>query len=232
MAVILAGGQGTRLKPLSTDLPKALVKIGDRPIIEYLLLRMKKNGIKQINLAVNHKAEMIENVLGDGERFGLDIKYSRESIPLSTVAPLKLIDNLDENFIVANGDILSDINFEELFKYHCQSSAGVTVATYKRTHNVDFGVLTTDENNKVVKFIEKPTFDYQVSMGIYVFSRSILEMVPENQAFGFDDLMFKMLEQGMEINSYLFDGFWLDIGRVEDYLIAQRDIKKIESLIL
>ena len=149
MAVILAGGQGTRLLPLTTETPKPLVKLGDKTIIEYLLIQLSKSGFNEITLAVNHKADMIENVLGDGSRFGMTFKYSRESTPLSTIAPLTLIDNLEDNFIVVNSDILTDINFKKLYDYHIKSNAEITVATYQRDNKVDYGVFKINDDHQV-----------------------------------------------------------------------------------
>ncbi len=216
-AVILAGGKGTRLQPYTAEIPKPLVTVGDRPIIEILLARMKKCGIKRVHLAVNHLAHLVMAALGDGSRLGIEIVYSREETPLSTVGPLKLIENLPEHFIVANGDILTDIDFQTLFDYHIDGGAKLTVATQQRTTKIDYGVLETSTQGTVSGFREKPTYTFVVSMGIYVFSREVLKVVPEGQRFGFDDLMLALLKRREAINTFPFDGFWLDIGRPEDY---------------
>lgn len=216
-AVILAGGKGRRLHPYTTEIPKPLVPLGEKTIVEILLRRMQKSGVDRVVVALNHLANQIENVLQDGKQLGLDIRYSKEEQELSTVAPLKLIDSLDDIFIVANGDILTDIDFQKLYDHHVKSKSQVTVAVHKRLNKIDYGVLETDSNGLVTSFKEKPVFDFLVSCGLYVFSRSVLDFVPDNKPFGFDDLMFKLLEQQVPINTYPFDGFWLDIGRPEDY---------------
>jgi len=230
-AVILAGGKGSRLQPYTADTPKPLVKIGDKPIIEYLLHRLKENGVTEIHIAVNHKAEMIIDAIGDGSQFGLNIYYSKEEKSLSTVAPLKLIEKLDDNFIVANGDILTDLDFKALFDFHKANTTELTVAVHQRRNKIDYGVLTTDSGGFVTSFQEKPTHTYLVSMGIYIFSKSLLDIVPHDEKFGFDDLMYAMLKQGKAVNTYPFDGFWLDIGRAEDYMQAQDDIEDIRKLL-
>lgn len=228
-AVILAGGKGTRLKPYTAEIPKPLVSIGDKPIIEILLRQMKKYGVNDIHIAVNHLAHLIMAVLGDGNHLGLDIKYSLEDKPLSTVGPLKLIDNLDDNFIVANGDILTDLDFKKLYEHHLLGGTKLTVATHRRLNKIDYGVIKAASDGHVTAFEEKPVYDFTVSMGIYVFSKEILNMVPDNEVFGFDHLMYKLLEIHEPINTFPFDSYWLDIGRPEDYEQAKKDIATIQS---
>jgi NDP-sugar pyrophosphorylase family protein len=231
VAVILAGGKGTRLQPYTDNIPKPLVPIGDLPVIEILLKQLKKGGVKKAILAVNHLAGQIQAVLGDGSRLGIEIDYSHEDQPLSTVGPLKLIDDLPQNFIVANGDILSDIDVGKLYEHHLESDAKVTVAAYRRSEKIDYGVLDIAENGRVEGFREKPDYGFTVSMGIYVFSRSVLEYVPAGEKYGFDDLMLTLLENKEPINTYLYDGYWLDIGRPDDYKQANRDIDRIKGLL-
>ncbi len=230
-AIILAGGKGTRLRPYTTEIPKPLVSIDDMPIIEILLLRMKKFGVNKVTIAVNHLAHLIMAVLEDGQRLGLNITYSLEDKPLSTVGPIKLIKDLDNHFIVANGDILTDLNFQELFDYHLKNNALLTVATHQRYNKIDYGVIKKTEGNRITGFEEKPIFDFTVSMGIYVFSKKIMEYVPEDSIFGFDHLMFKLLEQNEKIISYPFNGYWMDIGRPDDYEQAKIDVQIIRSLL-
>lgn len=230
-AVILAGGKGARLQPYTAEIPKPLVTVGDMPIIEILLRRMKKCGLTKVHLAVNHLAHLIMAVLGDGSRLGMEILYSHEETPLSTVGPLKLIKNLPEHFIVANGDILTDLDFRVLFDAHVSSQAKLTVATNQRTSKIDYGVMELGSDGTLTGFHEKPEYSFTVSMGIYVFSRGILKLVPTEQKFGFDDLMYTFLERKERVNLFPFDGYWLDIGRPEDYQQANQDIDKVRSLI-
>jgi NDP-sugar pyrophosphorylase family protein len=229
-AVILAGGKGTRLHPYTAEIPKALVTVGDKPIIEILLRRMQRCGVRKAHLAVNHLAHLIMAVLNNGEHLGLEIVYSHEEQPLSTVGPITLIKNLPEHFLVANGDILTALDFKELFEHHLHSRAVLTVATHRRTHTVDYGVLEVGADGTVTGFREKPTYSFTVSMGVYVFSRKILSLVPTGQRFGFDDLMFTLLKHKERINLFPFDGYWLDIGRPEDYEQANADLEKVRRL--
>ena len=230
-AVILAGGRGTRLEPYTTEIPKPLVPLGGKPIIENLLTRLKAHGVTDVTICVNHLAHLIAAVLDDGKQLGLKIKYSLEDQPLSTVAPLKLVKDLKDNFLVANGDILTELDFGKLYQNHLDSGCKLTVATHRRKNKIDYGVITADDNGRVTSFEEKPVFDFTVSMGIYVFSKSVLDIVPDNEPFGFDDLMLKLLELKEPINTYPFDGYWMDIGRPDDYERAREDIKRNESLL-
>lgn len=228
-AVILAGGKGTRLKPFTTTLPKPLVPVGERAIIEILLSLLKKGGVEKVHIALNHLAHLIEAVVGDGSRFGLEVAYYREEKALSTVGPIKLIDSLPENFVVANGDILSDIDIGKLYRHHLDSGARITVATSQRTEKIDFGVMEISDSGFITGFKEKPEYNLTVSMGIYVFSRTVLELVPENDKYGFDDLMYELLRREEPIGYYPYDGYWLDIGRPDDYEQALKDIEIIEK---
>lgn len=228
-AVILAGGKGTRLQPYTSDIPKPLVPIGDKPVIEILLRQLKKSGVTRAHIAVNHLAHLIMAVLNDGSRLGLDITYSVEHRPLSTVAPIKLIKDLPEHFIVANGDILSDIDVGRLYEHHRAHGAMLTIATSLRTEKIDFGVLEVDDSARVIGFREKPEYRFAVSMGIYVFSRDLLQFVPDHQPFGFDELVLELLRRDQVILQYPYEGYWLDIGRADDYQKACLDIERFRQ---
>jgi NDP-mannose synthase len=226
-AIILAGGKGTRLRPYTTVIPKPLVPVGEKAIIEILILRLKKAGIQELTLCVNHFAELIMAFLGDGKKYGLKIDYSLEDKPLSTVAPIKLIKDLPDHFMVMNGDLLTDLPFENLIDYHLKRNCLLTVATYKRNVKIDFGTIMVDPNSLFATgFQEKPTFHFEVSMGVYVFNKKVLDIVPDNQPFGFDNLMIALLKAHKPVNIYQYDGYWLDIGRPEDYEKAQEDLQK------
>jgi NDP-sugar pyrophosphorylase family protein len=224
-AVILAGGKGTRLRPYTTTLPKPLMPVGERPILAIVIAQLKAAGIKKITIAVNHMAELIMAYFGNGEKFGVEITYSMEDKPLGTVGPVKLIKDLPDHFLVMNGDILCNLNYAELFKAHVASGAGFTIATYQRDAKIDFGVLEIDKTSKqLTAFIEKPTYHFDVSMGIYVFSKSVLEIVPRDQPFGIDNLALRMLAERQAVNTFPFSGYWLDIGRPDDYDQANNDV--------
>ena len=167
-AVILAGGKGTRLRPYTTVIPKPLVPIGEKAIIEILLSQLYKYNVDEIFICVNHFAELIKAFLGDGSKYGIKINYSLETTELGTVAPLKLINNLPDNFLVMNGDLLTDLNFEELFIFHLKNNSSLTIATYSRDSKIDFGVIKSSQiDNSVTEFIEKPIYKFEVSMGVF-----------------------------------------------------------------
>lgn len=230
-AVILAGGKGTRLRPYTTTLPKPLMPVGERPILEIVIGQLRAAGCTKITMAVNHMADIIMAFFGNGEKYGIDIAYSMEDSPLGTVGPIRLIENLPENFLVMNGDILTDINYADLYRKHLHAGASLTIATYQRDSKIDFGVLEIDKNsNRLTAFREKPVYHFDVSMGIYVFHRSLLESIPINQPWGIDNLVLGMLANHQPVNSYPFDGYWLDIGRPDDYDLANQDIEKIQFL--
>lgn len=224
-AIILAGGKGTRLKPYTTVIPKPLVPVGETAIIEILIKQLKKYGVEEIELCLGHFAEIIMAFLGDGSKFGLKITYSLEATPLGTVAPIKLLKDLPENFLVMNGDLLTNLNFKELYDAHLKDNSLLTVSTYQRNTKIDFGVIETEAGTeKVTGFKEKPEYNFEVSMGVYVMNRKILEHIPDNQHFGFDNLMLTLLEKKQNISIYRFNGYWLDIGRPEDYEKANADV--------
>lgn len=229
--VILAGGQGTRLAPHTTDLPKALVPVCGKPVVEILLHRLKLAGVIKAYLAVSHRADQLRTALGDGRRLGLELSYSEEPMPLSTVGPITLIPSLPDYFLVANADILTDLDFAMLYDHHRRSNCKLTVATYQRTEKIDYGVIEADRDGRVTTFSEKPDYHFSVSMGIYVFSKAALEFVPQGRPFGFDDLMHTLLEKHEPINTVRHHGFWLDIGRVDDYERANsRDADPVRRL--
>ena len=228
-AVILAGGKGTRLRPYSMFIPKPLVPVGDRPILEILLKRLRQCGVHEVVVCVNHLAEVIMSYFGDGSRFDVQMEYSLEDTPLSTVAPLKLLKSLPENFLVVNGDLLTDLDFSVLFEYHLQKKGILTVAVQKRRVNIDFGVIEVDERREIaVGFQEKPDYDLNVSMGVYVFNKRLLDYIPDSKPFGFDNLMSLLLVQKQRVHIYQYEGFWLDIGRPDDYEKALENIDHLQ----
>jgi NDP-sugar pyrophosphorylase family protein len=223
-AVILAGGKGTRLAPYTTTLPKPLVPVGDRSILDIVLQQLKRAGVTRVTLAVSHLAHLIMAYFGDGSRWGLKVDYSLEDKPLSTIAPLKLIKDLPEEFFVMNGDVLTDLDFARLYEHHLAEKADITVSTFERDVLINFGVLQGDSENRVVAFEEKPTYHFSVSMGVYVMSRRLLEIVPDDQFFGFDHLMHACIREKRKAILYPHRGYWLDIGRPTDYAEANEKI--------
>lgn len=225
-ALILAGGKGTRLKPFTNNIPKPLVPIGDKPILEIVLNQLRNNGVTEVVLAVNHLANLIKAFFGDGSQIGLKISYSVEDEILGTAGPIRLIDDLEDNFIVMNGDLLTNINYRELIAEHKENNAIATIATYNKKVKIDLGVLEIDSNNKFLDYIEKPEFNYNISTGIYVMNRSIKKFIPPSGKYDMPELILDINQRGEKIHCYTKEFEWLDIGRVEDYQSANELYEK------
>jgi NDP-mannose synthase len=233
-AVILAGGKGIRLRPYTTRLPKPLVPIGDEhSILDIVLSQLAQCGFSRVTLAIGHLGELIRSYIGDGSRWGLEIDYTTpEEVPLGTMGPvLRLLDQLPDQFLVMNGDVLTDLDFADLLNNHRESGGPLTVATYQRQARIDFGVLTTRDGN-VVEFTEKPTIDYRVSMGVYACSKRTLARYTPGLPFGFDELVLDMLARKDPPREYPFEGYWFDIGRPEDYDRANAEFGLIRGSLL
>jgi len=206
--------------------------IGDMPILEVLLHQIRRAGVDEIILTVGHMAELLRAFFQSGERLGTPISYSYEDKPLGTAGPLKRIAGLNETFLVMNGDILTDLDFCSLLQFHRQSGAAVSIAAYKRQVKIDLGVLQTDPRQRVTGYIEKPTYNFEVSMGIYVFEPQALEYIPEDSCFDFPNLILRLLEAGLPVAAYPFDGYWQDLGRPDDYEQAIQDFETMRSRFL
>lgn len=219
-AVILAGGKGTRLRPYTVVLPKPLMPIGEYPILEVIIRQLVQAGFDHITLAVNHQAEIIKAFFQNGERWGIRIDYSLEDQPLGTMGPLRLIQDLPEHFLVMNGDILTDLDYTEFHDNHVGEDRIFTISSMRREHKIDYGVLDTDAEGLLSGFREKPGVVYEVSMGVYMVSASALQRIPVGRPYGFDNLMLDLLEARSPATVRTFSGYWLDIGRPEDYVAA------------
>lgn len=227
-AIILAGGKGTRLKPYTTLIPKPMVPLGGRmSILEVILLQLKQAGYSHVTLAVNHLSHLIMAYFGDGSRWGIKIDYSIEDEPLSTIGPLTLINDLPEHFLVMNGDILCDLNYKNFFEAHTAANADVSVSVFKRETKIDFGVLKFDQNMILHDFQEKPTLTFDVSMGINCFAKRVVEKLPRGCVYGFDNLMHDSILNKYNIRISPFDGYWLDIGRTDDYEYADQNFDQL-----
>ncbi len=231
-AVILAGGKGTRLAPYTTVFPKPLMPINDSPILEIVIRQLALSGFNDITLTVGHLAELMEAFFGNGNKFEVRIEYSREDKPLGTAAPLALIENLPENFLVMNGDILTTLDYKDFMHYHDEHKGQVTIAMQQKEINIDLGVMELNNNNVLTKYIEKPTIPYKVSMGIYAFNKAILKYIPHNKHFDFPDLIQVLLKTGEKIVCYSSKDKWLDIGREEDYQKANEEFVKYKHQFL
>lgn len=234
-AVILAGGKGVRLRPYTTCLPKPLVPLGDEcAILEVVMHQLAWAGVTTVSIAVGHLGQLIQALVGDGSRWGLKVDYWEEDSPLGTVGPLvQHRDDLPDDFLVMNGDILTDIPFAAVLDRHAATGADVTVAAYTREVQIDFGVLDLAEHDSaIVGFREKPRFDYTVSMGVYALAGRVLQRFEPGLPLGFDDLLLDQLRHGKPPQSFPYAGFWLDIGRPEDYDRANEEFPLLRSALM
>jgi NDP-mannose synthase len=226
-AIILAGGLGTRLRPYTISLPKPLVPIQGKPILDIVIKQLSKSGFNRVTLAVNHQADIIQAYFKDGQKHGVMIDYSLETHPLGTMGPLKLIKDIPADFLLMNGDILTDLDFKKFFDDHCRSNNLFTISAFQRKEKVDFGVLEVESSGALKSFQEKPEMDFLCSMGIYAVSRRILEYIPDNEYYGFDQLMISLLRLQKQVRVLPHQGYWLDIGRPEDYEKANNEYEEI-----
>ncbi len=223
-AVILAGGRGTRLAPYTTVFPKPLVPVGNMPILEIIIRQLIAAGFSEVILSLGYLGELIRAFFETHKKLSnkIDIQYITEEHPLGTAGSLSLIPNLDETFMVMNGDVLTTLDYNALIQYHKNSGASLTIAGHSKGVKINLGVLQLNENtDQVCGYIEKPEYHYQVSMGVYVYEPKILELIPKNEYFDFPSLVLALLDKGEKVVCYKNNDIWLDIGRPEDYAYAQ-----------
>jgi NDP-mannose synthase len=231
-AVVLAGGKGTRLRPYTVVLPKPLMPIGEYPILEVIVRQLARSGFSRITLAVNHQAELIKAFFEDGAKWKVKIDYSLEDKPLGTMGPLKLIRDLPEHFLVMNGDTLTDLDFAAFHDRHAKSGELFTISSAVREHLVDFGVLEPSSDGHLSGFQEKPRLTYEVSMGVNMCSRAVIERIPTGRSYGFDHLMLDLIREGKPARLVRHNGYWLDIGRPDDYAQAIDDFERLRPSLL
>jgi NDP-sugar pyrophosphorylase family protein len=229
-ATILAGGRGSRLAPYTTVLPKPLMPIGDRAILDVLVRQLASAGFTELTFAVGYLGHLIRAVFGDGSTLGVSIDYHDEPQPLGTAGPLAGMAE-DDTLLVLNGDLLTALDFRVFFDVHREHSNAMTIATHRRKVKIDYGVLhvagTTRAVDVVTDYEEKPELAYVVSMGVYALEPRALALIPEGERFDIPDLVLKLLEQGEPVGSWLYDGYWLDIGRHDDYEQALEDYESV-----
>jgi NDP-mannose synthase len=228
-AVILAGGKGTRLAPYTKILPKPLMPIGSMPVLEVLIRQLKREGIDEVVLTVGHLSGLMRAFFSDGEQFGVKISYSYEQTPLGTAGPLALVPGLDETFVVSNGDVLTNLRVSNMVKFHKEQGAAATIAMHRRKVKIDLGVILCNGGPEVVGYIEKPTYDYSVSMGIYVFEPRVIEYIPCGEYLDFPNLVHKLLGAREKVVGYPFEGYWQDLGRPDDYEQANEDFERLRD---
>jgi NDP-sugar pyrophosphorylase family protein len=234
-AIILAGGRGTRLRPYTTTIPKPLMPVGDRPILDIVLRQLKHFGFERVTIVTGHLAELIEAYTGDGTRYGLLIDYYREDVPLGTVGALALLGGLDEPFLVLNGDVLTDLDYRAFVGRHRSSDAIATIATTTQVIQIPLGVMSYgdgDDATRVTDYVEKPSLSYQASMGVYCFDPTVVAHIEPDVRLDFPDLVLRLVAASVVVRADPSDAFWLDIGQMEDYEQAQRDFEELYERLL
>lgn len=229
-AVILAGGPGTRLRPYTIVIPKPLMPIGDMPILEIVVRQLARAGFRRVTIATGYLAELIEAFFGDGSRHGIEIDYFREHEPLGTVGALSMIESLDDDFLVMNGDVLTDLDYGDLLERHCSGGQAATIATHQREVQVSLGVLqfgAAEDPDAVTGYVEKPSYSYDVSMGVYCFAPRVRGYIPRGVRLDFPDLVLKLIAEGETVRAVRSQDTWFDIGRHEDYETAQEEFERL-----
>ena len=234
-AIILAGGLGTRLRPYTLVLPKPLVPIGDRPVLDIIVHQLRHYGFDRITVATGYMAELIEAFFGDGSAYGIPIDYYREREPLGTVGALAMIEDLDEDFLVINGDTLTDMDFMATLERHKESGAIATIATRVREVEISLGVLRLEDRfqpSRVTDYIEKPRIEYTASMGVYCFSPRIASFIERDVRLDFPDLILRLISRGERVEGHPSEDYWMDIGRHEDYEAATEEFESMRARLL
>jgi len=233
-ALILAGGRGTRLRPYSTVIPKPLMPVGDLPILEIILRQLRNARVTEVILAVGYMGQMFQAFFADGARLGLKITYSFEEQALGTAGPIALaLDRLEDNFLVMNGDLLTTLDYGRLFAAHVKTGAAATIGLYRREVRIDFGVIETDERGRLANYIEKPLYQFDVSMGVNVLkAAAVRKYLTPGMHLDIPDLMMKLKADGLAVNCFSETCYWLDIGRIDDYQTANEifEARKAEFL--
>jgi NDP-sugar pyrophosphorylase family protein len=227
-----------RLRPYTAVIPKPLMPVGDRPVLDIVVRQLKHAGFERITIATGYLAELIEAFFGDGSNYGIPIDYHRETEPLGTVGALALMDGLDDNFLVMNGDTLTDMDYTGLLDRHSNSGAAATIATTEREIQISLGVLHFDESNgsddshRLTGYTEKPQIKYQASMGVYCFSPEAISYIKPGERLDFPDLILRLLAEGKEVRGWVCKDYWLDIGRHDDYEQAQSEFDRMRDRLI
>ena len=225
--VLMVGGLGTRLRPLTEHTPKPMLKVGNKPILETIILNFKKYGFTNIILCVSYKSEIIEEYFKDGSEFGVNIEYIHENKRMGTVGALSLVkESLDEPFFVMNGDLLTNINFENMMNYHLKNQSMATMGVREYDFQVPYGVVNVDDGN-ILDIKEKPIHKFFVSGGVYILSHEILDFIPDNEFYDMPTLFEKVIEKKLKSISFPIHEYWLDIGHIEEYKRANNEYAEV-----
>jgi NDP-mannose synthase len=234
-AVILAGGLGTRLRPYTTVLPKPLMPVGDRPVLDIVIRQLKAHGFERVTIATGYLAELIEAFFRDGSAYGIPIDYFREEEPLGTVGALALIEDLTEPFLVMNGDVLTDIDYGAFLDDHLAADASATIATTHRDVQISLGVLQfgdEGDTTRLTGYIEKPKIAYECSMGVYAFDPAVIEQIDAGKRLDFPELILRLIDAGKVVRAWRSDDYWLDIGRHDDYEQAMEEFERMRDRLI
>lgn len=227
-AVIMAGGKGTRLRPLTLNTPKPLLRVADKPIVEYNTDRLQEFGVRNITFTIKYLGQQLIDYFKDGSDLGLNIKYIKEEHPLGTIGAVSMIEQFENDYVlVMNSDILTNINYEDMFKELLDKEGDMVVATTPYEVQIPYGVIET-EGDKIIALKEKPTYTYYSNAGIYILKKEYVELIPKGKNFNATDLMEALYSTGRKVVHYPILGYWLDIGKPHDFEKAQSDIKKIK----
>lgn len=225
----MAGGRGERLSPLTDNLPKPLVKVGERPIVEYTIERLYKAGIRDFTFCVNYLGDMIKSHFGDGEKWDSEFSYIFENEPLGTIGGVALKQEFKYNdLLVINGDLLTTINFDKFYAFFIERDADIAIATIPYRLNLPYGILELDDQQELINIKEKPTYTYHINTGIYFVRRELLDMIPENSRYDAIDLIQAAQAEGCKVSSFPLLDYWIDIGQIEDYHKAQEDVQFLD----
>jgi len=226
-AVLVAGGKGKRLQPYTLVIPKPLIPLKDEPIMEVIIRQLARVGFTNIHICIGYMGELLQTYFGDGAKYNVKITYSKESKSLGTIGPLTLIDSLEDNFLVLNGDTLSDINYKELLVEHKRSQSSLTIATYSKKVKMELGVLEFNPDNSLKDYIEKPTLFYKVSTGVYALNKEVIPLFRYNEYFDFPSLVKLLLEKKKKVHTFQHEGIWHDLGSIDSFESALLDYEKM-----
>lgn len=227
-AVIMAGGKGQRLMPLTRDTPKPLLKVGDKPIIEHNIDRLSQHGVSNINISINYLGDQLINYFGDGGSKQLNIKYIREDQPLGTIGSIALADGFaHDTILVMNSDLLTNIDYYDFYQAFKESDADLAIAATSYHVDIPYAVLETDETNRIRSLKEKPRYTYYSNAGIYFMKKDVLDHIPKNEFYNVTDLIERLIALNAKVISFPILGYWLDIGKFDDYKKAQEDIRHL-----
>lgn len=226
--VVMAGGLGSRLGELTKETPKPMLKVGDKPILQHIMTNFQSHGFKKFIVCLNYKSNIIEDYFGDGSDFGIQITYTKEEKRMGTAGALSLIiEEIKEPFFVANGDVISNVDFGRFLDFHTISSAKATMCVKKMEHEIAYASVEFDEHHNLVHLKEKPTMEYFINTGLYVLNPEIIGEIPKNSFFDMPTLFEKLNGQGMVCKVFPADDYWLDIGRPDDYEKGKDLFKKL-----